>query len=283
MKTYLFACVHNAGRSQMAAAWFNHLVGPGRARAVSAGTQPGSRVHPEVLDVMRESGIDLSQAQPQLLTDDLARQASLLVTMGCGEACPVVPGLRREDWPLEDPKGKPAQRVRGIRDEVRTRVAELIKREGLGDAHERAPLIVRPASRGELPDIVQLLRSSDLPTQDVMTSPILFLVAVDGLQIVGCVGMELHADVALLRSLVVAPAWRGRGLSSQLMGAVLEHATRAGIREVFLLTTTAATLFARHGFVSIPRESAPESIRQTPEFASICPSSAAFMQRSLAR
>src|SRR5687767_2765306 len=131
MKTYIFACVHNAGRSQMAAAWFNRLADPAKARGLSAGTDPGSRVHPEVLEAMREEGIDLSQAQPRRLTDDLARGASLLVTMGCGEACPVIPGLRRDDWPLEDPKGKPMERVREIRDEVRARVEQLVQREGL--------------------------------------------------------------------------------------------------------------------------------------------------------
>jgi arsenate reductase (thioredoxin) len=132
MKTVLFACVHNAGRSQMAAAWFSALADPRKARAVSAGTEPGTRVHPEVLDVMREVDIDLSEQRPQFLSDELARSASLLVTMGCGEACPVVPGLRRADWPLEDPKGKPASRVREIRDEVRTRVCALLAEEGWG-------------------------------------------------------------------------------------------------------------------------------------------------------
>jgi arsenate reductase len=132
MKTYLFACVHNAGRSQMAAAWLTALADPTRARAISAGTEPGPRVHPEVLAAMQEVGVDLSAVAPRKLTDELAREASLLVTMGCGEACPVVPGLRREDWPLEDPKGKPIARVREIRDEVRSRVVDLIAREGLG-------------------------------------------------------------------------------------------------------------------------------------------------------
>jgi arsenate reductase len=132
MKTYVFACVHNAGRSQMAAAWFNRLAGAGQARGISAGTQPGTRVHPEVLEAMKEVGVDLSAAQPRQLTDELARNASMLITMGCGEACPVVPGLRREDWPLEDPKGKPVERVREIRDEVRARIEDLLRREGLG-------------------------------------------------------------------------------------------------------------------------------------------------------
>ncbi len=130
MNTVIFACVHNAGRSQMAAAWFNALADSTKARAFSAGTDPGPRVHPEVLEAMREIGIDLSQKTPQRLSDDLARGAQMLVTMGCGEQCPVVPGLRRDDWPLEDPKGKPMARVREIRDEVRARVASLLEREG---------------------------------------------------------------------------------------------------------------------------------------------------------
>ncbi len=132
MKTVLFACVHNAGRSQMAAAWFNALVNPQAARAISAGTEPGSRVHPEVLEAMKEVGIDLSNAQPTLLTRELAAGSELLVTMGCGEHCPVIPGLRRDDWPLEDPKGKSMDVVRRIREEVRGRVETLIGREGWG-------------------------------------------------------------------------------------------------------------------------------------------------------
>jgi arsenate reductase (thioredoxin) len=132
MKTVLFACVHNAGRSQMAAAWFNALANPKVARAISAGTEPGPRVHPEVLEAMKEVGIDLSNVQPTRLTHDLAAGAVLLVTMGCGEQCPVVPGLRREDWPLEDPKGKPIARVREIRDDVRGRIEALIAKEGWG-------------------------------------------------------------------------------------------------------------------------------------------------------
>jgi arsenate reductase len=100
--------------------------------AVSAGTEPGERIHPEVMEVLREAGIDLSAAKPQRLTDSLVRGAALLVTMGCGEACPHVPGLRRADWPLEDPKGKPLDRVRQIRDDVDLRVTELVRAEGWG-------------------------------------------------------------------------------------------------------------------------------------------------------
>jgi arsenate reductase (thioredoxin) len=130
MTTVVFACVHNAGRSQMAAAFFNQLADPARARAVSAGTSPGERVHPEVVTAMREEGIDLEGSKPQRLTALLASTAQLLVTMGCGDDCPYVPGLRRDDWPLEDPKGKSTERVRAIRDDVRARVIDLIQREG---------------------------------------------------------------------------------------------------------------------------------------------------------
>lgn len=120
----IFACVHNAGRSQMAAAFYNSLAKT--KDGISAGTQPGERVHPEVVTVMKEIGIDLSDVKPQLLTDDLAREAQMLITMGCGEACPYVAGLRREDWPLTDPKGKPLDEVRKIRDEIKSKVETLI-------------------------------------------------------------------------------------------------------------------------------------------------------------
>lgn len=126
----VFACVHNAGRSQMAAAWFNALADPARAVAISAGTEPGLRVHPEVLEVMREEGIDLSDARPNKLTAELARGAKFLVTMGCGESCPVVPGTQREDWPLQDPKGQSPDAVRRIRDQVKERVQAFVRREG---------------------------------------------------------------------------------------------------------------------------------------------------------
>jgi arsenate reductase len=130
MITVLFACVHNAGRSQMAAAWFNRLADPTRARAISAGTHPGARVHPEVVTAMREVGIELSGVAPIVLDDRIAASASLLVTMGCGEECPVVPGVERDDWPFEDPKGKPVERVREIRDAIRERVAALVRSRG---------------------------------------------------------------------------------------------------------------------------------------------------------
>jgi arsenate reductase len=130
MRTVLFACVHNAGRSQMAAAIFNKLADPTKARAISAGTQPEADVHPEVVEVMRELGVDCQNVVPTRLTDNLAADANILVTMGCGEACPVLPGVERDDWPLDDPKGQPLDRVRQIRDDVARRVRRLLAERG---------------------------------------------------------------------------------------------------------------------------------------------------------
>ncbi|MBP1685575.1 MAG: Arsenate reductase [Deltaproteobacteria bacterium] len=130
MTTVIFACVHNAGRSQMAAAFFNQLADPARARALSAGTEPATHVHPEVVAVMREIGIDLSTAHPTRLTEERAAGVQLLVTMGCGAHCPVVPGIRRDNWELPDPKGQSIERVRAIRDEIEARVRRLLAAEG---------------------------------------------------------------------------------------------------------------------------------------------------------
>jgi len=130
MTTVLFACVHNAGRSQMAAGFFNALADPAQAHGISAGTQPADHVHPEVLQVMREGGIDLGGATPALLTDAVATGVQVLVTMGCGETCPFVPGVERIEWDISDPKGQPLERVRAIRDDLRARVEQLIATHG---------------------------------------------------------------------------------------------------------------------------------------------------------
>jgi arsenate reductase len=134
MHKVIFACVHNAGRSQMAAAFFNQLADRTKAEAISAGTDPGLRVHPEVLVVMQEVGIDLTGVRPQKLTEELASDADLLITMGCGDKCPYVPGLRRDDWPLTDPKGRPLDEVRAVRDDIGARVSALLKSEGFARA-----------------------------------------------------------------------------------------------------------------------------------------------------
>lgn len=135
----LFACVHNAGRSQMAAAWFNALADPAGAEAMSAGTEPAAAVHPVVIEAMAEAGLDLRNAAPRRLTDDLARRAQVLVTMGCGEACPFVPGLERIEWSLPDPAGQPLREVRRIRDDIRRLVEELVVARGWRRAELSGP------------------------------------------------------------------------------------------------------------------------------------------------
>jgi arsenate reductase (thioredoxin) len=126
MITVLFACVQNAGRSQIAAALFNKYADARKARAISAGTQPASRVHPEVAEAMRARGIELSSAKPQQLTPELASTANWLITMGCGDECPIVPGARRDDWPILDPKGQSSATVNAIADDIDTRVRAFI-------------------------------------------------------------------------------------------------------------------------------------------------------------
>jgi arsenate reductase len=132
MKRYVFACVHNAGRSQMAAAWLTALADPALGEAISAGTEPAPQIHPEVIEAMREVGIDISDRRPRLLTEEVVRGATMLITMGCGERCPVFLGIRREDWTLPDPKGRPLEEVRAIRDAIRAKVEDLVRREQIG-------------------------------------------------------------------------------------------------------------------------------------------------------
>jgi len=125
MATVLFVCLHNAGRSQMSQALFERAA-DGRHTAVSAGTTPAEHVHPEVVEVMRELGIDLAERRPQLLTRELAEGADVVVTMGCGDQCPSIPGKRYINWELDDPKGRPVDEVRATRDEIERRVGELV-------------------------------------------------------------------------------------------------------------------------------------------------------------
>lgn len=123
----LFVCVHNAGRSQMAAGWLTHLAAD-RVEVRSAGSAPAEHVNPVAVQAMAEVGIDISAARPKLLTPDAVQTSDVVVTMGCGDACPVFPGVRYEDWPLDDPAGQGIEAVRVIRDQIRARVDELLTR-----------------------------------------------------------------------------------------------------------------------------------------------------------
>ena len=126
MARVLFVCLHNAGRSQMSQALFERA-SAGRHEAASAGTTPGERVHPEVVEVMRELEIELGERVPRRLTNDLARWADVVVTMGCGDECPYIPGKRYLDWDIPDPKGRPPSEVRATRDEIALRVEQLVE------------------------------------------------------------------------------------------------------------------------------------------------------------
>ena len=274
MNVVVFACVHNAGRSQMAAAVFNALADPGQARAVSAGTEPAEHVHPEVVRVMRERGIDLSSRKPQRLTDELARSASMLITMGCGEACPVVPGLVREDWPLPDPKGRPLEEVRQIRAEIAARVRVLLEAKGWSRAR------IRAAHAGDRDAVLALLRAAELPTEGVDSHFATFMVAHDPRSpqaLSGVVGLEIRGEHALLRSLAVGKGVQHHGIGSALVGRQLGEARRHGVQHVYLLTTTASEFFAKLGFERIDRSQVPDAIATSPEFAYLCPESAVAM------
>jgi arsenate reductase len=126
MAHVLFVCLHNAGRSQMSQALFERAAG-GRHTAASAGTTPAQQVHPEVVEVMRELDIDLSERVPRGLTTELAQEADVVVTMGCGDECPYIPGKRYIDWDLEDPKGRPLAEVRATRDDIGRRVEQIVR------------------------------------------------------------------------------------------------------------------------------------------------------------
>ena len=126
----LYVCVHNAGRSQMAAA-MTQLLGGARVRVRSAGSMPGEHVHPVVVDAMREIGVDLARELPKVLTPDAVRAADVVITTGCGDACPVFPGKSYRDWKVDDPKGRPIEDVRRIRDEILRRVESLFRELGV--------------------------------------------------------------------------------------------------------------------------------------------------------
>jgi len=275
MKTVLFACVHNAGRSQMAAAIFNQLANPALARAISAGTNPGEHVQAEVVLAMRELGIDLSHARPQRLTTTLAKAASLLITMGCGESCPFVPGLARDDWPLEDPQDKAPERVRQIRDQVRKRVWTLLTERGWGISVGQD---LRDSRPDEDPQLRVFLEDAGLPADDVETGRQEYLLAREAERIVGSVGLEVVGADALVRSLAVAQDRRGLGLGKRLLQAATQRARARGIKTLYALTTTAEAFATTEGFARILRTEVPGAIASLPQFRALCPATAVCMR-----
>jgi arsenate reductase len=295
MKNIVFACVHNAGRSQMAAALFNRWANPAQAHAISAGTEPGDRVHPEVVSAMKELGIDLSAARPQRLTDDLAGAADMLVTMGCGDACPIVPRAERADWPLPDPKGKPIHEVRAIRSEIERRVQSLLAEKGWAATTGAGPLLgdsavkrdaaarditIEPAKAEDEATIRALLLGAALPVEGLEVGfPTGYAVARRGGATLGCAGLERYGNDALLRSVAVTADARGSGIGIALVRDRLSAAKATSLGAVYLLTTTAPGFFRALGFEPCERNAVPIAVQGSAEFSSICPSSATCMMR----
>lgn len=268
----IFACIHSAGRSQMAAAFYNLLAIDGEG--ISAGTQPAEQVHPEVITVMKEVGIDLSNIKPQLLTDDLAKKADTLITMGCGEACPYVPGLKRENWPLLDPKGKSLDEIRKIRDEIKRRIEEFVRK----GANKASKLVVETASFNDYQRITQLLTSNNLPVPSEDDQPVKFLTTRQNERVIACLGWESYGSMFLLRSLAVDRSEQGGGVGTLLVQAALTRLAVEGAKEIYLLTGEASKFAERFGFKHIDRCSLPEQLKVSRQFTSDCCASANCMQ-----
>jgi N-acetylglutamate synthase-like GNAT family acetyltransferase len=226
---------------------------------------------------MREVGVELGDAKPQLLTESLAREAKLLVTMGCGEDCPIIPGLTRIDWDLADPKGETLERVRAIRDQLKGLVSALIREHGW----DREGFKVRRAREADYPAVTRLLEGARLPLAGVREHWDNFLVAESSGMLLGAVGLEVHGRSGLLRSLVVDENSRRRGVGRALVASLNPLIRAAGLDGLFLLTTTAAEFFARLGFVRIGREKLPAALNASEELRGACPASAVAMATNL--
>jgi N-acetylglutamate synthase-like GNAT family acetyltransferase len=224
---------------------------------------------------MREVGVDLSGIRPQKLTTVLAKESALLVTMGCGESCPVVPGLERDDWPLEDPKGRAPERVRELRDEIRKRVWKLLTERGWAVPVGQD---LRDSRPDDDPQLRAFLKASGLPVDDVEIGRQEYLLACEGERIVGSVGLEVAFEDALVRSLAVAPDRRGLGLGKRLLEVAIQRARIRSIRTLYALTMTAEAFAAAQGFVRISRAEVPAAIASLPQFGALCPVTAVCMR-----
>ena len=280
----LFLCVANSARSQMAEGLARTLFG-NLVRVQSAGSQP-SRVNPSAVTVMREVGIDISGQRSKSVDEIDPASVGAVITLCAEEVCPVWPGkLARMHWPLPDPASTdPAMsvptvlaRFRSARDEIRLRL--------LAFASTNLPdgiTLGRP-SGDELAAIEGLVRASELPATVVRDRfPDAYTVARRDGRVVGVAALEAHdGSSGLLRSVAVVPAERGRGTGIALVADRLAMAWTNGIERVYLLTTTAAPLFRRIGFTDVERSSAPDALTSSPEFATLCPSSASCLRLEL--
>jgi protein-tyrosine-phosphatase/N-acetylglutamate synthase-like GNAT family acetyltransferase len=286
----LFVCVHNAGRSQMAAAYLQHLAGD-RIEVRSAGSAPADQVNPAAVAAMLEDGIDMSAQTPKILTDEAVQDSDVVITMGCGDTCTFYPGKRYEDWVLDDPAGQGVDAVRPIRDEIRTRVRELIASlipATDGDAPDGAldgaldGVELRAATPDDRPAVDGLLADNGLPL-DGLDAAARVLVATNGDDLVGVAALERHGDgpdtAYLLRSVAVRPELRDRGLGVRLVTAALA-VVDADHAPVALLTDTAPDFFARFGFDVVDRSALPASLGASVELQGVCAESTPAMLRS---
>lgn len=259
----LFLCVANSARSQMAEGLARALLGAG---VQSAGSAP-SRVNPLAVEAMREVGIDLGGHRSKAVDEIDPATVDTVITLCAEEVCPAWIGrVERLHWPMPDPAAGGLDDFRRVRDAIRARLLELAAR-----THP-----VEPARAGDLGAVRALLAARDLPTDDVAAQfPDAYAVVRAGADLAGVAGLEVHGTSGLLRS--VAAAAPGTGVGLALTADRLLAARRAGLDAVYLLTTTAAAYFARFGFAPAPREQVPPAIAATPEFAHLCPSTAACL------
>ena len=278
-RSLAFLCVANSARSQMAEGLARALFG-GLVRVQSAGSAPAT-VHPRAIAAMAEVGIDIT-AQRSKSVDDLAPPSvDAVITLCAEEVCPVWPGaFARVHWPLPDPAGAPpevvAARFRQVRDELRTRLWAFASTNLPDGIALGAPAV------DDLAAITALITASGLPVEVIRDQfPDAYVVARRGGRVVGVAALEAYAQVGLLRSVAVEPGERGRGTGIALIAERLTSASVCGLARVYLLTTTAAPLFRRFGFVDADRAAVPAALAASPELASLCPSSATCLALAL--
>jgi protein-tyrosine-phosphatase/N-acetylglutamate synthase-like GNAT family acetyltransferase len=276
----LFLCVANSARSQMAEGLARSLFG-GLVRVQSAGSQP-SRVNPNAIAAMREVGIDIAGQRSKSVDEIDPASVAAVVTLCAEEVCPLWPGkIARMHWPLPDPASADPDlspeavlaRFRTARDELRSRLWAFTS-TNLPDG-----ISLGPPTGSDVTAIEALARASGLPTEVVRDHfPGAYVVARRDGAVVGVAALEAHDRSGLLRTVVVAPAERGRGTGLALIADRLVTAWASGLDSAYLLTTTAASLFRRFGFTGVDRASAPAALAASPELAALCPSSATCMR-----
>jgi len=271
----LFVCVENAGRSQMAEA-FARLHGGNDLDAQSAGSRPCGVINPKAIVAMRDRGYDLTRHRSKSV-DEIRGPFDAVVTMGCGDACPMIQAGRRVDWDIPDPGGMDQSGVNEVRDTIEQKVTELLR--SLRGPGASKGWTLRPAHAGDLRAVHALLRSCRLPAE--MSHEQLagsYVVAEMERELVGVAGVEQHGSHGLLRSVAVPPHLRGSGIGAALVADRIAWTGARGMASLYLLTMDAEGYFARHGFVRADRASAPAEIKTSSQFTQLCPASAVLMK-----